>query len=233
MKSLIGFILVPVAIVSALILWQPAHRETPEPGRDFPASPLAGAGAGPLIHSRSPERPRPTVDPPSKSISTVSDNGNSNLFAPHGLAANYQSDLSDATSSADTAARPMASAGRMASGRQSKDTDRRNAAGVPVLPVPTAAQMEQTLAVPLAFQEPPAEAGLTEAQVASLAEIAKQFNATVSAVGQDPTDPVYAQTYYDARKLADEQVWAVSGQTAYMALVNQRAQAAGNVPAGQ
>jgi hypothetical protein len=232
MKSLIGFILVQVAVVFALIVWRPAHRETPGTGRDFSPSALAAVGTGPLISPRSPDLHRRNVDPASESISTVSANRNSNLSAPLEPAANYKSDLNSVTSPADIVARPMATAGRMAGGRQSKDADRQTPAEVMVLPVPTAEQMEQTLAVPLAFLAPPVEAGLTGAEVTDLAEIAKQFNATVGAAGQDPSDPVYAQTYYDARKVADEQVWAIAGQTAYMALINQRAQAAGNVPPG-
>ena len=110
---------------------------------------------------------------------------------------------------------------------------RRTRTEVLALLVPTVAQMEQTLAVPLAFLEPPAEAGLDESQVEGLAQIGNQFNATVSAAGQDPADPAYAEAYYDARNLADEQVWSVFGQAAYTALIDQRAQAAGNVTPGQ
>ncbi len=89
--------------------------------------------------------------------------------------------------------------------------------------------MEQALAVPLAFVQPPAEAGFNEAQAADLAQIASQFNAAVAATGQAPTDPAYATTYEEFRNLADEQVRAVSGDGAYEALVDARAQAAGNV----
>ncbi len=163
---------------------------------------------------------------------TVSADRSANPSGPLYLAVSHKSDVSVVPSPAGIVARPGATAGRIAGLGKSVAAKRRTGAEVLALPVPTAEQMEQTLAVPLAFMEPPAEAGLTEAQVAGLAEIAKQFNATVSAVGQDPADPVYAQTYDDARRLADEQVRAVSGETAYMALINQRAQAAGNVPSG-
>ncbi|MBA3960999.1 MAG: hypothetical protein H0X40_03740 [Chthoniobacterales bacterium] len=94
---------------------------------------------------------------------------------------------------------------------------------------PTFEQAQQTLDIPLAFFGSSAASGLTPAQTADVAKVADQF---VSAVGvnQDPADPVYAGRYYTAQELADAQVFAVSGQTAYMALIDARAQAAGNAP---
>lgn len=96
--------------------------------------------------------------------------------------------------------------------------------------VPTREEMEQSLGLPLAYLTPSVQDQLSETQVVDLAQIAARFNAGVSASHQSPTDPGYAQTYQDFRDLADEQVWSVSGQAAYEALVDARAQAAGNLP---
>lgn len=93
---------------------------------------------------------------------------------------------------------------------------------------PTLDQVEQTLSVPLAFFEPPAEAELTAAQRADVASVATQFVNSVAGATQDPADLAYAERYDAARILADEEIWAVSGQDAYTALINARAQAAGN-----
>ena len=227
MKALISFTLVQVAVVLALMLWRPTHRETQRPTKDLSTSPMATANSGSFISLPSPDSHRRNIDPASDSITTVSANRNYRFSAAIYPAATYQSDVSLAPAPA------VMTAGRIAGGGRSRDVNRRTPTEVSVLPVPTAQQMEQTLAVPLAFLEPPAEAGLTGSEVEGLAQIGKQFNATVSAAGQDPADPAYAETYYDARNLADEQVWAVSGQAAYTALINQRAQAAGNVTPGQ
>lgn len=97
---------------------------------------------------------------------------------------------------------------------------------------PTLEQVEQTLSVPLALFDPPADAGLTAAQTGDVAAVAAQFVNAVEVANQDPADPAYAGRYDEARALADEQVWAVSGQDTYTALIDARAQAAGNPPVG-
>ncbi len=94
---------------------------------------------------------------------------------------------------------------------------------------PSAEQVEQTLAVPLAFFGA-ADASLPSSQAAGLGQVATQFEHALAETSQDAADPAYAESFYNARQLADEQVWAVFGQDAYTALVNQRAQTAGNAP---
>ncbi len=103
----------------------------------------------------------------------------------------------------------------------------------PTISSPTLEQSQQIIPTPLAFLNSPAEAGLTAEQSAALAQIGDDFVKNVGGPGQDPTDPAYRQKWQNALSLADERGGAVAGQGAYEALINQRAQAAGDLADGQ
>ena len=226
MKSLIRLIILQVAVVLALVLWRPTHRETPEAATSLRAARAAAGHDLPSVSltALNAQREAGSVSglvSPNHALRGVESGSSLSVASVLGGNSEKNTDSSFLTASAATTRRP----------HPAKEDGALVDASVP--PVPTAEQMEQALAVPLAFIPLPAEAGLNDAQISGLAEIAKQFNASVAAVGQDSTDPAYANAYHDFRVLADEQVWAVAGQEAYMALIDQRAQAAGNVSPGQ
>ena len=222
MKCRVGIALVQIAVVFALLMWWPTHRENPKAATAL-HGPAASANNSSSVSFPARRAQRNQVAPVS------------NMVSPAGVDRSMKSGASALLSSAfnDKSGMARLSRGAAASGRTAAVRHLTKRDRTPpddaVLPAPSAEQMEQALALPLAFMRPPAEAGLNDAQAASLAEIAQQFNVSVKASGQDPTDPAYAKAYHDFGNLADEQVWAIAGQEAYMALINQRAQSAGNV----
>ena len=216
MKRLIVFIVVSLALALLLAFWRPRHVKEDISERPSPASPAETVDVGSATASSDRTRSAHPALAPAADEARVAN-----------------TDISEAEPQESNAKAPAPTGSSTSDGRHIKSATQGERPDLPILPVPTVAQMEGTLAVPLAFLEPSAEIGLTDEQAAGLAEIARQFNRSVSAVGQDPTDPVYAKVYYDAQKLADEQVYASYGQDVYTALLNQRAQAAGNAPPGQ